>query len=232
MMQRVSYHFDVSPIFFVAPHGYKGDDMHTDIITLKAAQHIGASYLINHGWQRSDRVDCINDKADCNNIHHMVDVVSDEFQKPFHRLCQKIKSYHGKCLVIFIHGISNNIRKEQGCNFVDMVLGYGEGIPKSLTCPENIKNKFIYELQKSKIECFLGKAGGKYSAFSKANMNQYWRKFLYDEKIYSFQLEVIKELRSDETIAELTASYIAEAASKSIDYEFKQLSSSLIISYI
>lgn len=232
MMQRVSYHFDASPILFVAPHGYKGDDLNSDVIAEKAAEHIGASYLINHGWQRSDMVDCANDKADCNNLNHMIEVVSDEFKKPFHRLCQKIKAYHGKCLVVFIHGISNNIRKEPGCGNVDMVFGYGQGIPKSLTCPEGLKNKFIYDLHKSNMECFVGKAGGKYSAFSKNNMNQYWRKYLYDEQIHSFQLEIIKELRDDETIAELTGFCLAEAAANCVNYETYHLPSSLIISYI
>lgn len=231
-MQRVTYHFDANPVLFVAPHGYKGDDYNTDLIAIKAAQHLGASYLVNHGWQRADKTDSNNDKADCNNINHNVDVVSDEFFKPYHRLCQKIKKYHGKCLVVLIHGISNNIRKEQGCEKLDMVFGYGLGIPKSPTCLDGIKNKFIHELYRSNIDCFVGKAGGKYSAFSKANLNQYWRKYLYDEKIQSFQLEIIKELREDIVISELTANYISEALALSVDHENYYLHPSFNLKHI
>lgn len=232
MMQRITYHFNSSPIIFIAPHGYKGDDYNTDHIVAKAAEHINASFIINHGWERSDKVDFINDKADCNNFYHMVDVVKDEFLLPYVRLCKRIKTYHGKCLAIFIHGISQSIRKDKNYNDLDMIIGYGQGTPKSLTCTEGMKNKFVYELSKDKLNCYVGEAGGKYSGFSKSNMNQYWRKHQNDERIFSFQLEIIKDLREDKLISEMTAQYIAEAALNTIHFESYYLPTYFKLRYI
>jgi len=95
-----------------------------------------------------------------------------------------------------------------------MILGYGLGKPSSTTCPEVIKNKFLHLMQNDDINCCVGKSGGRYSGYSKNNMNQYWRKIEKDLFMNSIQLEIVRELRDDVIISELTAVALADAAEK------------------
>lgn len=212
-MGRIICEYAHSPIIFVAPHGYNGDDYNTDLIAVKAASHIKANYLINVGWQRHYIVDESKDKADCNNTRHVTsDVLADEFLLPFKRMCLRAKKNFKECLIVFIHGVSDKMRQISGVRDLDIILGYGLGKPASTTCAEIMKNKFIYEMHRDDIKCCVGKSGGKYSGYSKNNMNQYWRKIEKDMHMNSMQLEIVRELRDDNVIAHLTACAIAEAA--------------------
>ena len=69
-MERVSVIEGKSPIIIVAPHGYKGDDENTDLIAEEIANALHCYAVINRGWERSDSVDFMKDKADCNNVYH------------------------------------------------------------------------------------------------------------------------------------------------------------------
>jgi len=143
-MGRVLCEYAHSPIVFVAPHGYSGDDYNTELLAAKAANHIKANYLINVGWQRHYSVDELKDKADCNNTRHVThEVLMDEFLLPFKRMCLRAKKNFKECLVVFIHGVSDKIRQTSGIIDLDIILGYGLGKPNSTTCPEIIKNKFM-----------------------------------------------------------------------------------------
>jgi hypothetical protein len=214
-MERIICEYANSPIIFVAPHGYKGDDYNTDIIASKAAKQIGANCLINTGWQRHYLVDESNDRADCNNVNHVNhEVIIDEFLMPYKRMCLRAKRNFKGCLAVFIHGVSDSVRKTTGIRDLDMILGYGLGKPSSTTCPEVIKNKFLHLMQNDDINCCVGKSGGRYSGYSKNNMNQYWRKIEKDLFMNSIQLEIVRELRDDVIISELTAVALADAAEK------------------
>lgn len=218
MMEKVIFKYANSPIVFVAPHGHKGDDLNTDLIAIAAAEAINANYLINKGYQRADFINVDKDIADCNNINHMQDILVDEFLLPYKRLCKRAVKYYGKCLVLWVHGISNTIRNSAETKNLDLIIGYGQGKPNSFTCYHGTINKFLYEMKNEKLNCFVGKTGGKYSGYSKRNMNQYWRKVEADNRIQSLQIEIVKDLRSDKIISELTAQCIADAAQASLDF--------------
>lgn len=220
-MERISVIYGNQPLVLVAPHGYPGDDYNTDIITETVATNIKANAIINHGWQKSDKVDCDKDLANCNNIDHMIDVVKDEFMDPLLRLVKKTKAIHKTVLVVFIHGVSNYIRKVAGTHEIDMIIGHGAGHPKpSYTCSNGLKDFVIFDLYRNGLICFEGKPQGKYSAFLKNNMNQYWRKHDFDLNVESFQLEIIKELRDDKTISTLTADYLSETLLDAVNKKY------------
>jgi len=211
-MQRVSLIHGTSPFLFVAPHGYKADDFNTDIIVERLASTLNGSAIINHGWQKSEVVDINASKANCNDLTHMVDVVQDEFLLPLLRKVNNLKKFHQTVFVFFIHGVSNNVRKLAKDPNLEIILGYGEGWPKSsYTCGINMKNFIMHELDKHGICCYQGKPDGKYSAFSKNNLTQYWRKTRFDPSVDAIQFEIVKELREDRTISLLTADYVAES---------------------
>ena len=215
-MARINCKYASSPIIFVAPHGHQSDDYNTALFAEKAADIAGGSYLINCGFQRDIKVNESKDLADCNNFLHMSDpILFDEFLTPFRRMCLRAKKFFGTAFVVFVHGVSDKVRTASGVYDVDMILGYGLGKPESRSCIEISVNKFIYTLAEDGIVCAKGKAGGKYSGHSRNNMNQYWRKIELDMHINSIQLEIIKELRGDKIITELTAETVARAAEKS-----------------
>lgn len=232
-MTRITYKFANSPIVFVAPHGHPSDDHNTDIIAKYAADNINSNLIINTGFKRNTHADTEKDVADCNNYQHcMQPEVKEEFLEPYVKICRRCLKYFGKCFVVWIHGVSDSIRNTKETKNLDMILGYGMGNPHSLSCFEGIVHKFISEMYLDKLECFVGKPGGKYSGFDKKNMNQYWRKIDIEAKIQSFQLEIIKELRADKLIAELTGVAIAEGLANSIDYPNYKLHSNIKLNYI
>lgn len=228
-MSRVLVNYAKSPVVLVAPHGYKGDDYNTDLITKIAAENINCSYLINQGWERHHNYSEEHDRADCNNYRHMAnDTLADEFLLPYKRLCLRAKKLYGQVLVIFIHGVSNDIRKTSGIKNVDMILGYGLGTPESITCSKVIRECFMYELYTDDVNCAVGKSGGGYAGFGRHNMNQFWRKIEKDLYINSLQLEIVKDFRIDLEACKDTAASIGYAADKAsrtnhftLPYSFK-----------
>lgn len=208
---RVTIEYGAKPYIIIAPHGYQGDDYNTSIISERIASILDCNVIINHGWQKSEIIDINHSKANCNNYYHMLDVVKDEFLYPVLRTAESCVRRHGECIVVWIHGISNNIRKLYN-NDVDMIFGHGVGQKfNRLTCPIPMKEFVIHNLNKNGIKCYDSAPGGNYSGFSKQNMNQIWTMHNINPLVKSFQLEIIKELREDDTISFLTADYIAES---------------------
>ena len=66
-MEKVSVLEGTIPALIIAPHGFKNDDLNTDLIAEEIATDLSAYAVINRGWERADKVDWFNDKADCNN---------------------------------------------------------------------------------------------------------------------------------------------------------------------
>src|SRR3990167_9367796 len=209
--ERVSTIEGKMPVLVVAPHGEPGDDINTDIVAERIAYAINAYAVINHGWCRNNQVDEINDKADCNNVGHMIGVVKDEFLDPIVRFRNRILKKYNICFMYMIHGMDNSIRNRAGDNTIEMIVGYGAGTPASYSCAIWRKDLFIFLLQQSQITCYEGKAGGTMSGWSKSNMNQLFRKHIYDPNVQSMQIEIIRDLRADRTISELTTEYLASA---------------------
>lgn len=220
-MERISIIHGNHPTVLVAPHGYSGDDYNTSLIVEACAKKLNASAIINNGWEKSDHLDIAKDQANCNNFYHMVDVVKDEFLDPFLRLVKKTKKYNTNCLIVWVHGISNHIRKTENNNKIDMILGYGAGYPKpSYTCTYGIKDYLIWNLHQKNITCLEGKANGKYSGYSKSNMNQYFRKHFIDMNVDSIQLEIVRQLRDNNTISLLMADYLAVSLADAIHQRY------------
>ena len=209
---RVTVQHGTKPYLLIAPHGYHGDDYNTPLIAERTASILNCSCIINYGWQKSDKLDINAEKANCNNFSHMQDVVSDEFLLPVLRTANNIVQRNGVCIVVWIHGVANTIRQVSGEKDLDMIFGNGAGKNfNSYTCPLQLKDYVIHMLNENGIKCYDSYPGSMYAGFSHNNMNQLWVRHHPDHRISSFQLEIIKELREDETISILTAEYLADA---------------------
>jgi hypothetical protein len=212
MTERVSIINGKLPILIVCPHGFDGNDQNTSIIAESIAKKINAYAVINRGWERSDKVDCMSDKADCNNINHChEDVVKEEFLDPILRYKNRIIQKYKSAYIFYIHGMGNRHRKISGDDSLDMVVGYGAGSPNSFTCNIWQKNLFCHLLNNAGINAFEGKKGGMMSGWSRLNMNQLFRKWYFDPYVFSMQLEIIHDLRNCKDMAKLTAEYIGDA---------------------
>lgn len=208
-MQRVKTIDGRLPIIVFAPHGFDGNDENTSIIAEAIAKQINASAVINLGWERSDTVDCLNDKADCNNVHHChEDVVKDEILDPIMRFVQRAKATSKSVYMLNIHGMSDSHRitaKDK----LDLVIGFGEGDPPSFSMDIWRKNFMMSRLMGFGINAYEGKPGGKFSGWAKSNMNQLFRKWYPDQRVQSVQVELTHEIRSTKTMCLLTADYLA-----------------------
>jgi len=216
-MQRVRNISGQSPIIIVAPHGYEGDDERTALISEEIANKLNAFAVINLGWERCNKVDFMQDKADCNNvIHCLEDVVREEFLEPIVRYKSKILAKHSMVNIFYIHGMSNKHRKISNDPKLDIVVGYGAGHPNSFSCEDWKKNLFIYLLERNGINAYEGASGGYMSGWNKNNMNQLFRKWYYERNVQSMQIEIIHELRKTNGAAKYTAGLLAELIDETV----------------
>jgi hypothetical protein len=209
--ERVSIHRGPTPILIIAPHAAPGDDVNTDIIADNLANILKCNAVINRGWHRGDKYDYSKEQADCNNVGHMIDVVRDEFLQAVLKLRAEILRKSPVVHAFFIHGMA----AQKG---IDVVIGYGAGSPNSFSCEPWRKNLLYKLLENEKIDVCVGKAGGSYSGWTKFNMNQYFRKHVYDPKVQSMQLEISRDMRNDVGVSELTAEYLAAALKDYVNY--------------
>src|SRR5581483_7129048 len=211
-MERVSIIEGKKPIIIVSPHGFDDDDERTALIAEAIANTLGCYAVINRGWERADKVDVFNDKADCNNVEHChEDVVKDEFLDPIIRFRNRLRKSYTVVYMYMIHGMSNKHRTLCGDPKLDMVIGHGAGSPDSFTCDQWRKDCFIHLLGEAGLNVDEGKKGGAMSGWARQNMNQIWRKWYSDPSMQSMQIEIVHELRADNDIAALTAEYLAAA---------------------
>ena len=220
-MERVSVipSDDENPLILVCPHGYEKDDENTAELTEKMASILGCHAIINRGFERSNTVDYFKDKADCNNVEHIhEDVVKEEFLDPINRTVREVLENGYDPQIFLIHGMKNQKIQDTLGLSVDIVLGYGEA-PKSpsYSCDEWRKNGFLYCLHRSKLVSFTGKAGGKYAAARRSNLNQYYRQWEYDENVHSMQVEIVKALRETEML-DTTAESLCTALTEYLDF--------------
>lgn len=209
-MERVSVIQGKLPVLILAPHGYKGDDVNTDIIARKVAKKLNSYAVINNGWERSETVDIWKDKANCNNVSHChEDVVKEEFLDPIMKIKSKILNYSGIMHIFIIHGMSSkHVQKNKN---VDIVVGYGSGSPDSLSCNIWRKNCIIHELETQGLNVYEANKNGIFSGWAKNNMNQLFRKWYHDESVQSFQLEIIDGLRDSDEICDMLGDCIKKA---------------------
>lgn len=210
-MERVSIIQGKKPVILIAPHGYEHDDERTAEITENIAKSINAYAVINRGFERADVVDCMNDKADCNNVVHChEDVVRDEFLHPIIRYRTRILWHNPHVYIFYIHGMADRHRAIAG-DKLDMVIGYGTGQPDSHSCEPWRKDFFISSLIDSGLNAYEGKKGGPMSGWARNNMNQLFRKWYYDSHVHSMQIEIVHELRSDSAIAAMVSEFLSNA---------------------
>lgn len=210
-MERVSVIEGDTPVLIIAPHG--PDDINTDILAESVANEFGAFAVINRGFKRSQVVDYSRDLVNCNDIRHIhTEVVLEEFLNPIIRSVAKIKKkYDDNVFVLIVHGCDDSVRKAARDPELDMIIGYGDGSPPSYSCKTKVKNAFAYHLQKENFGVYEGKAGGSYSGRSKNNLNQLFVKWFPTPKVNSLQLEIVRELRSDQEMIDITTHGLVSA---------------------
>lgn len=219
--ERVSVRDGILPIIFVAAHGT--DDPNTDIIASMAAEQLDCYAVMNCGWERADKVDISNDKANCNSIAHChEDVIKDEFLDPIlryaHRSIKLIQwgkdatiPFLAQPLMISVHGAGDNARIIAKNNSLDFILGVGNGTPNRHTCANWRKNAFAWALVNKGVNVWEGKAGGTYAAWGKDNLSQLFVT-KYPLGIHTIQIEIVRQpWRKDEKKARATGFIIAEA---------------------
>ena len=197
-MERVQTIEGDYPVLLVAPHG--ADDANTDIIAEEVADKFGAYAVINKGWKKSSSVDCWRDLANCDDVKHLhSEVVKEEFLDPILRYVASIKRKHDeKVLVLVLHGCDNKVKEESDDQFLDIILGFGAGIPASYTCSRRLRKAFAHYLQRENFVVYEGGSWGKYSGRSKNNLNQLFRFWYPDPDVKSLQLEMVSDLRLKE----------------------------------
>ena len=199
-MERVITHRGNFPALVIVPHGY--DDPNTAIIGEGIIESLDAYAVINKGWERAEVYDYYQDKANCNNVNHIhEDVVKEEFLYPIISFTNRMVLDGGWPSVFIIHGVSNAIRTEAGDD-LDVIVGYGEGTTPSYSCDLKFKDALCNILFLKGLSVWQGKAGGKYAARRKTNLNQMFKSPY--STYNSVQLEIIRELRETEDIARET----------------------------
>jgi hypothetical protein len=210
-MERVVLIEGESPVLVIAPHG--PDDKNTDLIAERVAIESGAFAVINKGWNRSASVDYMRDLANCNDVRHIhSDVVKEEFLEPILRFKNRIrKKYDENVFILLIHGCSDAVRSEANDYSLDMILGYGAGLPPSHSCRDKFKKAFAYYLLNEGFGIYEGRPGGKYSGKARNNVNQLFVRWYPDDYVDSIQLEIVRELRCDPDLMDPTISGIVSA---------------------
>lgn len=210
-MERVITLEGEAPIIVIAPHGVEHDDSNTAFIAERIAKEIGAFAVINQGWERASDVDFIKSHANCNDVRHLhEDVVREEFLDPILRYVNRIDKDFGFAYMMVVHGMGNYVRQYTEDGRLDIIIGYGAGTPPIYSCDTRLKDAFIHYLTKSGICTYEGMPGSQFAGRSKNNLNQLFRRWYPNSDVHSMQIEIVKELREELDIAEITAVTLAE----------------------
>jgi hypothetical protein len=211
-MERVSIIGGSNRILFVAPHG--GDDGKIASATTSLAQGLGSFAVVNQGWTLGRRVDAISGVADCNDIRHIhEDVVREEFLLPILRSISRIKkSLEESPLVVVLKshcGVDTADFNDE--EVLDMLLGCGANSPARQSCSTRTKNTLTRLLQNEGFSVYEGVEGSKFSARSKNNLNQLFKRWLKDPSVESVQLAIDQDLISDEEMISMTVDGLTSA---------------------
>ena len=103
--------------------------------------------------------------------------MKDEFLDPIFRFRNRIARKFTYCYIFYLHGVSNEVKKRAKDASLDLIVGYGNGTPPSLTCYRWMKNCFINQCFVNNFNAYEGQAGGEYAGWSKQNLNQLYRKW-------------------------------------------------------
>lgn len=210
-MERVIAMEGEAPVLIVAPHGCEQDDSNTAFIAERMAKELNAFVVVNQGWARDSQVNYLRGRANCNDVRHIhEDVVKEEFLDPILKYITIIENDFGFANLMIIHGVGNQIRKYADDLALDIIVGFGAGNPPVHSCEPRMKDAFIHYLEKAGVRAYEGKPGGQYSGRVKTNLNQLYRRWYPNTNVHSMQIEIVKELREDRDISELTALTLAD----------------------
>lgn len=219
-MERVSIIEGEIPIILVAPHGYEGDDKNTALLTELISNKIKAYAVINRGWQKSNLVDCIQDKGNCNNIIHChEDVLREEFLEPILRFKARIIKKFNYCYIFYLHGMSSNHKNI--IKNLDIVLGCG--IKSRSSCKLIHKELMLHILNEiSNLNTYEGSQNSGMSGFSSNNMNQLFNIHYIDPNVNSMQLEIIYDLRKNKESTKKLADSLSNTFLSFITWKFDE----------
>lgn len=208
--ERVSLISGKKPIILICPHGYRGDDKNTALITEYIARKINCYAVINRGWERHDFVDSSLDKADCNNVYHCnQDVVREEFLDPILRFVSRTLKKNPFIYVFYLHGMSNFHRIKSGIYDLDIVIGCGADDPNFFSCSLWRKDLFCFCLSRSGFVVAEGTPKSKLCGSAKQNMNQFFVQWRPNLLVQSMQLEIVENRRKSQISSEKTAELLS-----------------------
>lgn len=227
-MQRTAAIRGKFPILVVAPFGH--DDPHTTTIVEHIQKELKCFAVINYMWERAPKYNYYKSQADCHNVQHCFeDVVRQEYLNWILKFKDTISNMHHTANIFYIRGCNNAVRKQANAD-LDIIVGYGDSKQPSHTCQLHSKNALIHLLNNQAFTTYMGAPDSPYSAREPDNMTQIFRNIFYDERVESFELHIVRALRTDETEANLTANSIANAFEDFIEEQEKD-SEGDVISY-
>lgn len=208
-------------MIYVAPHGAQCDDVNTAFIAEILAETTNGYAVINRGWERHATINYAKDKANCNNVEHChADVVKEEFLDPLIRFKNRILKKWNRVMIVYLHGMSNDVQKRTGIDELNFVIGWGNGNPSSHTCQKWVKDFLIYHLSLTDNSVVgEGKAGGNYAGRAKNNMVQLFRKWYLDKEVDAVQIEIVNKIRNTKMLADATAQIMSIVMEELLDQD-------------
>lgn len=228
-MSRVRYREGSEPFLIIAPHGVYADDANTDIVADRMAAHLDGYAVINTGWSRSKKFSFDTSYANLNNLRHCPpnSPTLKEFLEPIVNFKDAIVAKHGICYVYLIHGMSAKIQA-RAQDDVQVVVGFGQGDPPSYSCDLSHKNLFVHFMQQYGLNIYQAKVGGRFSAWQKNNVNQFFRQWSLDMRVQSLQLELVPSMRMVPKVASESGEALGGAAERA-SWRMCKLSSDFFI---
>lgn len=237
---RIKHLFGANRVLVIAPHGFKGNDDNTDILTEQLHERLDCFAVINTGFRRpnedkretSDPKIPLLDLGKINDGHHLrrpyeVMPHEEDFLGWIDLFLAEIAMNHGEPFVVYIHGIGRrNIREVASItdyktkpNDLHALVGYGQRRAKtqqSLTANKKTVEDLIKNLAAQKINGIEAPVesipinGKRYCGSEKGVLNQYLRN--KGIKGQSIQLEIRESgFRDSPETARKTAESIGKA---------------------
>lgn len=237
-MERVSIIPGDSSINMMLVVPYGADDPTTVHIAETCVEEMGCYAIINRGFERSDHVDVMTDKADCHKVSHAIeDVVREEFLDPIkntkERMVNRIVRHATKnnawpnladikdrAMILYIVGVSDTVHKVAG-EHVSMVIGCGATtFSGSVTCSDWRRDLLVY-LGRDMWSDTMGSVcvadvRGAYAGKNQDNMNQFFRQHEPDKFVETMQLSFPACMHASKKQAVFTGICLGQILSKFI----------------
>jgi len=203
---------DDSRLLLIAPHGVATipkDDINTDKLTLKIAEKLKCSAIVN------DRISRLY--LDFNKV--------DEAEKhnEFILAIKKVLENPGPTLVVWIHGVDdNNLKTEvQKSADVQCLIGYGQGQLNRPTAEKKTVDDMIGLFKDNSIIAHVARDGSNYCGYNTSLMNQWIRSKEYNlPNVQSIQLEFKKHGIRDSKSLDKASHNIAKALSGLVGFKY------------